>query len=69
MYLDPGFGSMIIQILIAGIAACGALLFAFKARVKAWWVSRKGKKTSQTKITSNFEKEGVQETQNDKEER
>ena len=47
MYLDPGLGSMIIQIVVAGIAACGALLFSFRTRIKAWWAGRKGKATEE----------------------
>ena len=29
MYLDPGFGSMIIQVIIGGAAAMGTGLFCF----------------------------------------
>lgn len=43
MYLDPGIGSMIIQFVVAAIAACGGLLFAFRARIKAFF--NKNKKT------------------------
>ena len=34
MYLDPGFGSMVIQIVIAGIAAMGAGFFMFRQKIK-----------------------------------
>jgi LPXTG-motif cell wall-anchored protein len=34
MYLDPGFGSMAIQLLIGGIAALGSGLFFFRQRIK-----------------------------------
>ena len=33
MYFDPGSGSMIIQVIIAGIAGIGAFLFTFKTSV------------------------------------
>lgn len=33
MYLDPGFGSMLIQALIAAIAVGGAYLLLFKKRI------------------------------------
>ena len=33
MYLDPGFGSMLIQIIIAAIAAGGAYLILFKKSI------------------------------------
>ncbi|MBR2570608.1 MAG: hypothetical protein IKE30_00545 [Clostridia bacterium] len=35
MYLDPGFASMLIQIIIAAFAVCGAYLFVFKNKVKS----------------------------------
>lgn len=34
MYLDPGFGSMVIQVIVAAIAAGGALYFAMKTKIK-----------------------------------
>jgi hypothetical protein len=43
MYLDPGFGSMIIQAILAGIAAFGALSFAYRKRIKTWWARKRGK--------------------------
>lgn len=33
MYFDPGSGSMIIQVIIAGIAGVGAFLFTCKTSV------------------------------------
>ncbi len=41
MYLDPGFGSMLVQIIIAAIAACGAYFLMYKKRI-AGFFSRKG---------------------------
>lgn len=43
MYLDPGFGSMIIQIVVALLAACGAVLILMKARIKVFFTKRKHK--------------------------
>jgi hypothetical protein len=34
MYLDPGFGSMVIQMVIAGAAALGAGLFMFRQKIR-----------------------------------
>lgn len=34
MYLDPGFGSMLIQILIAAFAGISAAWFAFRNKLK-----------------------------------
>ena len=42
MYLDPGFGSMIIQLVVAMIAGVGAVWLLFKNKIKGWF--RKGKK-------------------------
>ena len=41
MYFDPGLGSMIIQIVVAGIAAAGIAVGVMKARVKGWFCKRK----------------------------
>ncbi len=35
MYLDPGFGGMLIQILIAVVAAGGAAVFAMRKKLRA----------------------------------
>ena len=40
MYLDPGFGSMIIQMVIAGIAVAGAYFFVVRTKIGAFF-SRK----------------------------
>jgi len=45
MYLDPGFGSMIIQVVVAAIASCGVVLYMMKSKIKAF-LSRKKNKTS-----------------------
>ena len=41
MYLDPGFGSMLIQMLIAGIAAAGVMLGVFRHRIALFFSRRK----------------------------
>lgn len=45
MYLDPGFGSMVIQIVIAGIAAMGTGFFMFRQKIKEWLRLRNGKES------------------------
>lgn len=40
MYLDPGFGSMMIQVSVAAIAAFGAVFLAMKARIKGWLMKK-----------------------------
>ncbi|GHT87804.1 hypothetical protein FACS1894137_15510 [Spirochaetia bacterium] len=37
MYLDPGFGSMVIQLVIAGIAAAGSFLYLFRQKIKEFF--------------------------------
>lgn len=44
MYLDPGFGSMLIQAVIAVIAAGGAYLLMFRKRLAGFF---KGKRARQ----------------------
>lgn len=41
MYLDPGFGSMVIQFVIAGIAAGGAYLFIIREKIKRIFMKKK----------------------------
>ena len=35
MYLDPGFGGMLVQALVATIAAGGAILFILRRKIRA----------------------------------
>ena len=44
MYLDPGLGSMLIQVAIAAFAAMAVVLGIFRAKVAAFF--KKGKKQS-----------------------
>ena len=43
MYLDPGFGSMLIQAIIAAIAAGGAYLLIFRKRIVSFFKGRSGR--------------------------
>lgn len=36
LYIDPGFGSMIIQFVVATIAVLGGGLFVFKKKIKSF---------------------------------
>ncbi len=40
MYLDPGFGSMVIQMIVAAVAVGGSTLVIARSRVKAWFTGR-----------------------------
>lgn len=42
MYLDPGFGSMLVQIIVAAIAAGGAYLLLFKKNIVGFFKKRSG---------------------------
>lgn len=42
-YLDPGTGSMILQILGVAFVALGGFFVAFKSRIKAFFSRKKGK--------------------------
>ena len=46
MYLDPGFGSMVIQLLIGGIAAMGAGFFMFRKRIKEFFGNRSAEEST-----------------------
>lgn len=41
MYLDPNFGSMLIQMIIAAVAAGGAYAVIFRNRIKAFFARKK----------------------------
>ncbi len=44
MYFDPGFGSMIIQLIVAATATIGIYFASAKGYIKKWF-SKKDKKT------------------------
>ena len=41
MYLDPGFGGMLVQVLVAIVAVGGATVFTFKKRIKEFFTKKK----------------------------
>lgn len=43
MYLDPGFGGMLVQVIVAVVAAGGAILFSFRKKIKQAFSKNKGK--------------------------
>jgi hypothetical protein len=48
MYLDPGFGSMLIQVLVASFAAIVAMFGIFRQKIIAFF--KKGKNTSEENV-------------------
>jgi hypothetical protein len=43
MYLDPGFGSMLIQALIGAIAVIGSSFFLFRQKIRAFFKKEQDK--------------------------
>ena len=56
MYLDPGFGGMLIQIVVAIIAAGGAIAFSMRRKIRIMFVKDK-KQDKQVNATSTNVKE------------
>jgi alpha-D-ribose 1-methylphosphonate 5-phosphate C-P lyase len=46
-YLDPGTGSMVVQALLAGIAAAGVSIGIFRRRIGAFWTRIFGRKKNE----------------------
>jgi len=42
MYLDPGFGGMLVQVIVAIVAAGGIILFSLRRKLKALFSKKKG---------------------------
>lgn len=49
MYFDPGFGSMVIQALLAALATCGAVFILFRDKIKAFFSKKKVSKKQEEK--------------------
>ena len=41
MYLDPGFGGMLIQIIVAVVAASGAIIFSMRKKIRKSFSKKK----------------------------
>ena len=41
MYLDPGFGGMLLQVIVALVAAGGATLFSFRKKITSLFSKEK----------------------------
>ena len=53
MYLDPGFGGMLIQIIVALIAGGGAIAFAMRKKIRAFFSKNKEKNNATERIVGN----------------
>lgn len=47
MYFDPGTGSLLIQAIIAAVAACGVYFVTAKTKIKKLFGKQKGKEQEQ----------------------
>ena len=45
MYLDPGFGGMLLQVIVAIIAMGGAILFSIRKKIRNLFTKNKNSKT------------------------
>ncbi len=48
LYLDPGSGSFLLQLLIAGLAGLGIAVGAQWSRIKRWFGKKKAQKEDET---------------------
>jgi hypothetical protein len=42
MYLDPAFGGMLLQVIIAIVAVGGGIIYSFRRKIKAFFSKNKG---------------------------
>jgi len=59
MYLDPGFGSMVIQLLLAGFAVLGTCFYFFRDKIKSLF--KKNKAAEDTTASPDANDEGAEE--------
>ena len=52
MYLDPGFGGMLVQIIVAIAAASGAILFSLRKKIRALFSKNKSNNSGNLSETS-----------------
>jgi len=60
MYLDPGFGGMLLQVLVAIAAGGGVIIYGMRKKIKALF--KKNKNISKTNVnsqTSGDDEEGI----------
>jgi len=53
MYLDPGFGGMMVQLIIALLAAGGALIYTFRRKIAEFFNKNKGQNVLKNTILQN----------------
>ena len=51
MYLDPGFGGMLVQLIVAIVAVGGAIIFSMRKKIKNLFTKNKSNNTTYTAST------------------
>jgi len=62
MYLDPGFGGMLLQIIVAIAATGGILIFSLRKKIRALFSKKKDSDMSKVRVStdaSDLEKDAV----------
>lgn len=60
MYLDPGFGGMLLQAIVGLVAVGGAIVFSFRRKIKELFTGKKGKKQEVSGVEeSNLQEDAI----------
>ena len=68
MYLDPAFGGMILQIILALVVVGGTMIFAMRRRIRGWFTKKQDDiYQNQPTISNDASDDGVVDTLSDDE--
>ena len=59
MYLDPGFGGMLLQVIVALVATGGAILFAMRKKIKTLF--SKSNKENESVVSTEINKDNIED--------
>ena len=59
MYLDPGFGGMLLQVIVAIVAVGGGILFSFRKKISGLFKKGDGKPMKAASVTSETEDDAI----------
>ena len=65
MYLDPGFGGMLLQVLVVIAATGGAILFSFRKKISALFSKDKSTESRETTRSTDDSEDDVIDTLSD----
>ena len=70
MYLDPGFGGMLVQAIVAIVAVGGGIVFSFRKKIRAAFSKNKDNANAAPAARQNAERtdDGVVDTLSDEKE-